>query len=56
MVWKLETKKVVKIKNKIFSALTFNDLVFLRRFISKHWYKCLYMLLWFDNVEILSKT
>ena len=55
MVWKLELKKVVQIREKILKSLTINDLVFLRRFISKHWYKCLYSFLGFECVQILKK-
>ena len=55
MVWKLETNRIINIKEKIFKSLTTNDIIFLRKFIHKHWYRCLYLFLGFDYIDILKK-
>lgn len=50
---KKETEKLKIISEKIFMALNEEELIFLKDFIHKHWYRCLYTLIWFDFVPIL---
>lgn len=52
---KTEIARLQKIREKLFKHLSFQDLVYIRMFISKHWYKGLYDILWFDCVPMLKR-
>lgn len=45
------TKKtrIDKIHDKIINCLSVEDLLYLKRYCSKHWYNNLYKFLWLDN-------
>jgi len=41
--------RIDKIHDKIINCLSLEDLIFLKKYCSKHWYHNLYKILWLDR-------
>lgn len=52
---KIEKSYISKIYEKLLYSLSENDLIFIKKYIHKHWYNSLYNVLPFESYEILKK-